>query len=123
MLYQEINEELLKLAKFYENASAVLSQHTDLGEDMKPALGSVITVQNQLVEKLHKAVQEPDFVFNIAFYGDELTILYKRVLAVTAGRYNELKQDVNTYLHIHQAQCDQLTTIHELMASSAGFNN
>lgn len=123
MLYQEINEELLKLAKFYEGASAVLSQYNDLGDEMKPHLQSVISVQNQLVEKLRKAVTDPEFVFNISFYGDELTNLYKRVLEVPAGRYNELKQDIDSYLHIHLAQCDQLVTIHELMADSAGFNN
>lgn len=123
MLYQEINEELLKLAKFYEGATTVLSQYKDLGDDMKLALGSVLSVQNQLVEKLRKAVQEPEFVFNVSFYGDELTGLYERVLAIPGASYNELKQDVNSYMHIHEAQCDQLVTIHELMSSSAGFNN
>lgn len=123
MLYQEINEELLKLAKFYEGASTVLSQYNDSGDDMKPVLGSVISVQDQLVEKLRKAVQEPEFVFNISFYGDELLGLYERVLAVPGAKYNELKQDINSYMHIHEAQCDQLITIHELMSSSAGFNN
>lgn len=123
MLYQEINEELLKLAKFYEGASTVLGQYNDLGDDMKLALGSVISVQDQLAEKLRKAVQEPEFVFNVSFYGDELTGLYKRVLAIPGQSYNELRQDVNSYMHIHGAQCDQLVTIHELMSSSAGFNN
>jgi hypothetical protein len=122
MLYQEINEELLKLAKFYEGASVVLSQYQNLGDEMKPVLQSVITVQNQLVEKLRKAALEEDFFFNISFYGDELSSLYKRVLGVK-GPYNELHQDVNSYLHIHNAQCDQLVTIHELMSTSAGFNN
>jgi hypothetical protein len=124
MLMAEIKEEMLKLADFYQESNSVLENHI-VGDDLKEDLNSLMSKQSQLSEKLTKAAQEMDYVFNASFYADDLSSLYKKLLikATSSKKYHELALDLQSFANIHMAQADQLVTIHELMSSSDSFNN
>ena len=123
-MLQEKIDDLLKLINFYQKANETISKHSapDL---IAPHIEQLTFKQSLLHSKLTKLKDSPKGGFNVAWYGEDIALLYEKSLNLLREHDlgHELVIDLDHLCASHSVHVDLLEEIHLLILSENGLDS